>query len=144
MPQGIKIVKEGFDISTQDPRNIALDTTAVSSLKRLPTLFIHLIDKNITERYVAQRLTGPGTYSYLTMGRIRIPHNLGFPPGYQAWITNDATSDTKSFPQVQFFDDLEIETFSDSLLITGIDLAMTGNEWIALNIIAENLEAYTV
>ena len=55
MTQGIRVVKECFDITTRDPRNVALDTTVVGSLKKLPTLHIKIDPKNYTENYVVDR-----------------------------------------------------------------------------------------
>ena len=147
MTQGIRIVREGFDITTRDPRNVALDTTAVGSLKKLPTLHIKIDPKNYTENYVVDR----GIYGRLTFGRIRIPHDFGFPPAFLGFLMRQymwegvLQKNVTAMPYTDptFGSSVQIASDDKEIVIEGLPLEPT-QHWLAVTIFAENLEAETV
>ena len=145
MTQGIRVVKEGFDITTRDPRNVALDTTAVGSLKKLPTIHIKIDPKNFTETYKVLIPHYAGAY-YLEYGRIRIPHDFGFPPAFMGFLLQEyETKHVTTLPSLglAFGSSLYVESNEHEVIINGLPTEPT-NHWIALTIFAENLEAETV
>ena len=143
MTQGIRVVKDGFDISTRDPRNVALDTTQIGSLKKLPTLHIPLDPKYFTERYDV--VAGPGFTA--TFGRIRIPHDFGYPPAFQGFFMDNSGdykyASTLPYLGLSFGSALTIESNETEVIISGIPNAGY-NGSLAVNIFAENLEARTI
>ena len=142
MTQGIRVVKEGFDITTRDPRNVALDTTAVGSLKKLPTLHIKIDPKNYTENYVVDG----GIYGRFTFGRIRIPHDFGFPPAFMGFLLQKyqwKNATTLPYTNLAFGSSVQIISDDKEIVIEGLPLEPT-QHWLAVTIFAENLEAETV
>ena len=142
MTQGIRVVKEGFDITTRDPRNVALDTTAVGSLKKLPTLHIKIDPKNYTENYVVDG----GIYGRFTFGRIRIPHDFGFPPAFMGFLLQKyqwKNATTLPYTGLAFGSSVQIISDDKEIVIEGLPLEPT-QHWLAVTIFAENLEAETV
>ena len=141
MTQGIRVVKEGFNITTQDPRNVALDTTAVGSLKKLPTIHMKIDPSNLTEKY---SISNPGGIFYF--GRIRIPHDFGFPPAFLGYLMQQGTSkNAVTLPALglAFGSSLYMESNEEEIIINGLPVEST-NHWLAITIFAENLEAETV
>lgn len=141
MTQGIRIVKEGFDITTRDPRNVALDTTAVGSLKKLPTLHIKIDPKNYTETYTVNSPMGNFTF-----GRIRIPHDFGFPPAFMGFLLQKyqwKNAATLPYLGLTFGSSLYMESDDKEVIISGLPTNPT-EHWLAITIFAENLEAETV
>ena len=142
MTQGIRVVKEGFDITTRDPRNVALDTTAVGSLKKLPTLHIKIDPKNYTENYVVDG----GIYGRFTFGRIRIPHDFGFPPAFMGFLLQKhqwKNATTLPYTGLAYGSSIYMESNDKEVIINGLPPEST-NHWLAITIFAENLEAETV
>ena len=143
MTQGIRIVKEGFDITTQDPRNVALDTRNPGGLKILPTIHVQLKPQNYTDKYTVNL----GTFSN-TFNRIRIPHDFGFSPGFRAWVqfTNNGNYTTAGLPYLGLGQGalLEVESNDKEVLITGIPDSLFDETWVTLTIIVENLDAQVV
>ena len=142
MTQGILIVKEGFDITTRDPRNVALDTTAVGSLKKLPTLHIKIDPKNYTETYIVNA----GPMGNFTFGRIRIPHDFGFPPAFMGFLLQKyqwKNATTLPYTGLGNGSSIYMESNDKEVIINGLPPGST-NHWLAITIFAENLEAETV
>ena len=142
MTQGIRVVKEGFDITTRDPRNVALDTTAVGSLKKLPTLHIKIDPKNYTENYVVDG----GIYGRFTFGRIRIPHDFGFPPAFMGFLLQKhqwKNATTLPHTGLAYGSSIYMESNDKEVIINGLPPGST-NLWLAITIFAENLDAETV
>ena len=150
MTQGIRVVKEGFDITTRDPRNVALDTTAVGSLKKLPTIHIKLDPKNFTETYKIL-IPHPADAYYLEYGRIRIPHDFGFPPAFLGFVMQQymwegvLQKNVTTMPHTGLSSGSTVQIVSDDkeIVIEGLPLKPT-QHWLAITIFAENLEAETV
>ena len=150
MTQGIRVVKEGFDITTRDPRNVALDTTAVGSLKKLPTIHIKIDPKNFTERYKILVPDYQGSY-FLEFGRIRIPHDFGFPPAFLGFVMQQYQWDgilqknvtTMPHTGLAFGSSIQMESDDREVVINGLPITPT-EHWMAITIFAENLDAETV
>jgi len=144
MTQGMIIAKGNSSILSRDPRNFTLDTREVGGLKVYKTYFIG--PEDYTEIYNA---AGPSAGSFYDYGRIRIPHNLGFPPAFKAYLMSYAqpyvqSSTIQVLPVALGEGVVTISSNSTEVLVEKAPIVgrAGGPYYLTIVIFAENLDSY--
>jgi hypothetical protein len=137
MTQGMIITKPGSSIVSKDPRNYTLDTREVGGLKVHSTHYIG--PEDYTEIYNA---AGPFGGSFFDFGRIRIPHNLGFPPAFKAYLVSPTI--TQVLPVALTEGVVTISSNSTEVLVEKAPIVgrTGGPYYLTIVIFAENLDSY--
>ena len=141
MTQGMKISKGNSRIDTPLPENMTLDTTQSGGLHIHKIISFDAIESNYTETYTIPGPFGGTTY---TIGRIRIPHILGYSPAFSAWSTSGSI--LPSFYE-NFYSSIYVESNDKEVIINGLPMADQGPpgfSTITVTIYAENLDASEV
>lgn len=144
MTRGMIIAKGNSSILSRDPRNFTLDTREVGGLKVYKTYFIG--PEDYTEIYNA-----PGAFggSFFDFGRIRIPHNLGFPPAFKGYLIAyeqpyEQSSTIQVLPVALGEGTVTISSNSTEVLIEKAPIVGRPGSpyYLTVVIFAENLDSY--